>query len=126
VLTEEFYYFFDKPYNHVFINTNDQDIIRDITIYIDGIIDRPFYDTFINHYGEPNSIQIIDEIKPISKGVGDFNEDLEKRFISTKEGAFEDKPLYMLWNKKHYQIKILLKHRTSKTEITFRLPTNTF
>ncbi len=128
MLIDSYTEFYGIPYNYMIINTNNQDIIKDITIYISGVINRPFYDAFIDSYDNPKSIQITDKVKSISKsdGKGQFSRNSEKRFLTTKEGTFEEKPLYILWEKKGYQIKILLKHNMDTSEISFSLPTKEF
>ncbi|HXJ99793.1 MAG TPA: hypothetical protein VNJ50_13150, partial [Gelidibacter sp.] len=45
---------------------------------------------------------------------------LKKSFIETREGSFEEHPLYMIWDKEHYQINILLKSHTNTSEIIFK------
>jgi len=126
-------YFYGMPYKVISIKTNDMGVIEAITIVFLGVIDRSFYDTFILDYGEPNTIQVIDGrddigkwTKPDVKEEGDIEQSVRKVTLIMKEGKFEDNPLFMIWNKKRYQIRTLLKYEQNMSEITFRIPTNKF
>lgn len=52
--------FFGMFYNHISLETNENDIVQSITIHFQGMIDRSFYDAFNIAYGEPQHIQIIE------------------------------------------------------------------
>lgn len=119
---------YNRPAYNISTNKKD-DIIDAITFYFKEIINDSFYNAFINDFGIPDSIQVVENIKIISEGENEeagFNQYLRKSFIETREGGFEEKPFYMIWNKENYQIKILLNHKLNITTITFRNPSDRF
>ncbi len=122
--------FYTETYHNVTITTNDQDIIKDIKIYIHEIIDKTFYDTFNDNYGLPSKIMVVDTISVPSfgrlEGNGHLGSYSMKRSISLKKGNFEDKPVLLIWNKKDFQIRIFLRYDIKISEISFRLPTDKF
>lgn len=120
--------FFGMKYNKLQLTTDKAKTIEELSIGLSGIIDKAFYNDMINRYGSPNSILIKDKLisESQSKNDGEINQSLKKRMFSLKEGKFEDKPLYVLWNKEGYQIRIMLYYENSLTGVTFRKPTDSF
>ena len=121
--------FYRMSYNMVSIMTDENKIIKDITIHFHHIIDSSFYNSFTVDYGNPDAILVIDkddsegkfkEINPKKE----FDHKLKKVTLKVVEGKFEDGPLFMIWKKDHYDIKILKKREQNISEITFRLPSN--
>lgn len=126
--SESYKFFYNTPAHYILIS-NDNNIVDSVTFYFHGIIDETFYNTFVNDFGAPSTIQVIENVETLSAGErtnDSFSQYLKKSFVETREGTFEEKPLYMIWNKKDYQIKILLKHKQNISEITFRLPKEEF
>ena len=116
--------YYGMPYIDLFIKTDKIDKIQSVTIHFRKTIDRKFYDLFTNDYGEPNSILVIDKRNIISESTlrDDNNKVIQtsrKSELELKEGTFEDKPLYIIWEKDNYEIKALLRHKTGISEITF-------
>ncbi len=117
------------PYNMISIITDDKNIVTSITIHLHKLIDSKFYDLFIMDYGDPNTIQVIDGYDFIGKWTEEESEEgfgskSRKITFKMKEGTFEENPLFMIWNKENYQIKVLLKDEQNISEITFRVPTD--
>lgn len=119
VASKEVQYIYGMPYLRVVIHTNDNGIVKKITLNLTGLIEDAFYDAFVKDFGLPTSIQITDTTKIISETIGVFNQTMRKSFITTREGAFEEKPLYIIWKKKHFQIRILMNYSGNKTRISF-------
>lgn len=121
------YEFYSKTYNNLTVSTNDQDIIKNITIYVNGIIDKTFYAAFINSYGLPTNIMVIDTIKaPCGtrySGDGQLGSYSMEQATSLKKGNFEDKPVLLIWDKKDYQIRFFLRYDIKISEIKFTLAT---
>ncbi|MFC4636668.1 hypothetical protein ACFO3O_22375, partial [Dokdonia ponticola] len=102
--------FFGMPYNHITVLTTETDIVQSITIHFIGMIDRTFYDAFNGTYGEPNHIQIIEnrqlESETFIRGEnGKVIQHLAKNTFDLREGTFEEKPLWIVWEKEGYEIK---------------------
>lgn len=118
---ESFYYGF--YYNFISLNLNEEQKVESITIHFKKIIDLNFYNLFINHYEEPSNIivvkdkKIIDEINEENNNT--FNQKIRQSILITEEGSFEDKPLYILWEKKNFKIKILMRYEQNICDITF-------
>ena len=85
-------------------------MVKGIIIHFNSIIDHSFYDAFVLDYGNPDTIQVIDGYNSIGEWTKDDpNHRVRKITYIMKEGEFEDEPLFMIWNKKDYQVKILIK-----------------
>ncbi|MDO5981862.1 hypothetical protein [Flavivirga spongiicola] len=113
-------------YNMLTIMTNEKDTVQSITVHFQKVIDRQFYDVFIEKYGKPDNIQIIENRKVESESVikddnGKIVERLRKSTLNLKEGSFEEKPLYIIWKKEGFEIKVFLKHKQNISEITFSI-----
>ena len=112
--------FYGIPYNFITITVNKEDIVQSITVHFQEVINRQFYDLFIKKYGEPNSIQVIENKKIESKTLGEgFFQHLTKSSFDLREGTFEEDPLYIIWEKEHFQVKAFLRHKNSISEIIF-------
>jgi len=125
--------FYGMPYNLISIITDDKNMINSITIHFNAIINKSFYDAFILDYGNPDTTQIIDGrdfvgkwTKTNVKDKGEIEHRVRRVTLKMREGKFEENPLFMIWNKKGYQIKTLSKHEQNMSTITFRIPTNEF
>ena len=79
----------------------------------------------------PSSLQIAESRKTISSretprgSKGEGSRTVKKSILKTRDGSFEEKPLYILWNRKDFQIEILIKHDQGLSKIFFRRPTKT-
>lgn len=109
--------------NHLTIQTNEKDIVQSISIHFREVITREFYDSFIQQYGEPNNIQVIENRRTVSESFGEgFYQHLRKSTFDLREGTFDENPLYIIWEKEHFQIKAFLRHKMNISEITFSIP----
>ena len=132
MFSEVGYEFYGKTYHNATITTDNENIIKDITIYMNGIVDKTFYDVFNNNYGAPSDILVVDYAKEVSRREEKREEKVEEELSATakkvisfmKKGKFEDKPQYLIWNKKGYQIRIFLRYDIKMSEIKFTLPTD--
>lgn len=73
--------------------SNKNKFIDSITFYFQGIIDDSFFKSFIVEFGKSDNIQLIDNVKVLSKGEY-LSQYLKKSFIETREGSFEENSLY--------------------------------
>ena len=111
--------------NYLTIQTNENDVVESISIHFRKVITRDFFDSFIQQYGEPNNIQVIENRRIIGESFGEgFYQHLKKSTFDLREGSFEENPLYIIWKKDNYQIKAFLRHKMNISEITFSVPTN--
>lgn len=120
---------YGMPYNMISIIDDEVEIVKNVTIHFHCILNDDFYDSFIKDYGNPDTIQVIDGYDSIGKWTENESEEeiefrVRKVTFKMKEGTFEENPLFMIWNKKDFQIKILLKREQNISEITFRVPTD--
>ena len=117
--------FFGVPYNHINITTNEKGIVESITLHFQGMIHREFYDAFNKVYGEPDHIQVIENRQFVSESFikddnGKVTEHLRKNTFDVREGTFEEKPLWIIWEREHFQIKAFLRHKNNRSEMTFK------
>lgn len=119
----EFYY--GIPYNNISIQTDVNKNIRSISIYFQEILDVNFYNSFIIDYGKPDNIQVIDSLTVEQEYFNPNNhtQNLKIGKFKTKKGEFIENPIFIIWEKRDYQIKMFFRREQNNTEITFRLPT---
>lgn len=116
--------FFGMSSNHLTLLTNKEGTVESISIHFRKVIDRQFYDLFIEKYGKPDHVQIVEnrqlESESITKDeTGKVIETLRKSTFDLREGTFEEKPLYIIWKKEGFQIKAFLRHEQKISEVTF-------
>jgi len=106
------------------VQSNESNAVKSISIHFREVINRKFYERFLEKYGEPDNIHVISKRTVISEGQyekDDFSAYLTKSEIDFREGTFDKKPLFIIWNKDGYQIKAFLRHQQNISEITFSL-----
>ena len=111
-------------YNFISITTDHNDNVDSFCIHFHKVIDQSFYDAFVAQYGEPDNIHVISKRTVISEGKyvsdnGDFTSNVRKSEVDVREGTFDEKPLFIIWNKKDYKIKALLRHKQNISKITY-------
>lgn len=117
--------YYGMPYSSVSVLVDENDRLRSITIHFRGVISRKSYDLFVENYGLPNNILIVENRQIISEGTytsDNFTQHLVERSFELREGEFEENPLYIIWKKGHFQIKAFLRHKQNISEITFSIP----
>ena len=118
--------FYGMSYNYITIMTNEKDTVQSITVHFRKIITRQFYDSIIKKYGEPNNIQVIENRQTESESTikddnGKIVERLSKSSFDLREGSFDESPLYIIWKKETFNIKVFLRHEQNMSEITFSI-----
>jgi len=136
IFRKDFYYisnefvkknFYNMSYNCFSIQIDSKNNLKSITIYFNEMINNEFYKSFIKVYGNPNSIQVIENRNYEGEWVDvEDGHKVRRATFKLREGSFEEKPLFILWNKKEYQIKAFLRHKSNISELTFRIPTDGF
>ncbi len=128
LVNDSIYYsiFYENPIEYFnnsifcFFSITKNDKIDELKIQLVDLIDEDFFNSLVNQYGKPDSILIIDKIIKISETIDDKTKaEFVKNEIKTKVGTFQEKPLYIIWDTEEFQIKILMKYKQRKTEITF-------
>ncbi|MEB3344985.1 hypothetical protein U6A24_05915 [Aquimarina gracilis] len=136
---ETFYYtvdefvkkdFFNIKYNIMTISKNEDNMVRSISIHFREIINKQFYDLFVEKYGEPDHTYVMSNMKVVSEGLyksdDGFSSNLRKREGDLVEGTFDDKPLAIIWEKDGYYIQAFLRHEQNISEIMFSLDSPPF
>lgn len=116
--------FYGMLYKILFIQTDKNDTVQSITVHFHKLIDRQFYESFNEVYGEPSSILVVEKRIVISEGYAEddtnFNQYLRKSDLELREGSFDEGPLYIIWKREGYQAKALLRQQ-NMSDITFSL-----
>ncbi len=119
--------FFGMACNQITLLTSKKnDKTKSISIHFRKVIDHQFYGAFIEKYGKPDNIQIIESRQVESESViknddGQVIKTLRKSTFGLREGRFEEKPLYIIWKKETFEIKAFLRHEQNISEVTFSL-----
>ncbi len=113
--------YFNNSINMIFININDEEKITQIDIKFLSLINQELYDKLNEIYGEPNMVLVPDKIiyNKTSK-VKRINLTVNKTKSHTKQGDFNDKPTFIIWEKKNYKVEILMKYQQNISEISFK------
>lgn len=118
--------FHGMSYNMITILPNEKNIVQSISIHFEQLISLQLYNSLIEKYGIPDSIQIIKDKQLESESIikddnGKISEILRKSNFDLKEGSFEDKPLYIIWRKENFKIVAFQRHKQNISEIIFSL-----
>ena len=103
--------YFGIPFKSISITTDEKSNLQSITIHFKEVINREFYDLFIQTYDYPSHILVVEKTHIINESnqKDDFlNQYLSKGKIELSEGKFEENPLFIIWRREHFQIKINL------------------
>lgn len=116
--------FFGMTSNFLSVFADKKNVVQSISIHFGSVIDRPFYNSFIEKYGKPDHIQIIENKQLESESFlkddnGKIIQTARKGTFDLREGTFEEKPLYIIWKKDGFQIKAFLRHEQNISEVTF-------
>ena len=119
--------FYRMPYNFISVVKTENDTLHSITIHFRKIISRQFFDSFIEKYGEPDNIQIIENRQLESETIikddnGKVKQRLTKNTFDLREGTFEERPLFIWWKKENYHIRAFLRRKQNISEIRFGFP----
>lgn len=106
--------YLNKQYSDLYISTDKKGIIQDFSFGIIGIMDRQFYNKMVAEYGEPDEITKKDNIVTGRPSTSRGITSVESTY-TLKECTFEEDPLYIIWNKEEYKIKVLLKQERQTT-----------
>ncbi len=137
---ENFYYisdeyikkdFFNMKYNILTISSDENSMVKSISILFHKVIDRLFYDLFVGQYGEPTYIYGTSNIKVVSEShLKDENDKIlqtaRKSTFDLIECGFDEKPIFILWKKDYYYIKAFLRHEQYISEISFSIDSPPF
>ncbi len=123
--------FFWHTTRHLTLIADDDGIVESITVHFGYVIDRTFYDSFVGQYGEPDHIYIIENTVVISESYikdenGNDVQKISKGESDLKEGTFDEKPLFMIWEKDGFYIQAYLRHEMNISEIMFSVESPPF
>ncbi|MEW7277511.1 hypothetical protein ABW636_02820 [Aquimarina sp. 2201CG1-2-11] len=119
-------------YSHALsVETDKNDTVEEITIHFGKVINRQFYDLFVEKYGEPIHIYVLSDLKVVSKidsqeSNDPFHQNLTKREGDLIKGTFDDKPLFMIWEKDDFYIQAFMRYEQNISEITFSVDSPRF
>jgi hypothetical protein len=105
------------------MTVNRDKIVESVSIIFIEVLDRIFYSEMIKYYGDPDNILAIDKLEQGSKSEAkneDFNQILAKSSYSTKEVAFEDKPVWIIWKKEFCEISMRFYYKENGTQIILK------
>lgn len=114
--------FLEINYSSITVSLDNHNKISSIRLYLDDIISKNFYSSFINKYGLPSSILKEDNRSFLSEGMSedkDFKQYLRKSVMKLKESIFEEDPLYLTWNNNKYKIEIFINREDKKARVIF-------
>ncbi len=127
--------FYGIASNHITVQIDQKEVVRSISIHFPKVIDREFYDLFVKKYGNPKHTYIMSNMKEIiskednsqnNKNDLSFHQNLRKREGDLIEGTFDDKPLFMIWEKENFYIQAFLRHKQNISEVMFSLESPPF
>ncbi|MCK8521483.1 hypothetical protein M0D21_07885 [Aquimarina sp. D1M17] len=100
--------FMDRMHHLILIETDKNNVIQKFSFILNGVFDRSLYDKLILKYGEPDQMTKKDQEtfnNPVSsKGITAISSS-----YTLKNCTFEEKPLYVIWNKNSFTVKFLCK-----------------
>ncbi len=101
--------------------TDHNNVITKIDIKLISLVTKELYHTLTEIYGQPTIILVPDKVL--------YDKTIEHKKIKAtarkvkrkaKQGTFEDKPTFLIWQKEDFKLEILMKYEQNMSEISFR------
>ncbi|TSE08412.1 hypothetical protein [Aquimarina algiphila] len=113
-----------KPYENLYILTNNERIVQSFSIYIDEIINQSFYDRMVKEYGKPDFMYKKIETGFIKSEIvkNGLFETVPTKAFKMVDCEFNESPLVFTWYKEQYDIQVIIGDRNdtfTKTRIIF-------
>lgn len=119
IIMEDFV-FFGKNFNNLHLYVNEKKNIQSVIFGFPTIMDTSFYEAMVNKYGKPSEMTKMDQITHYSKSNKSRNGITSQEINYTlKDCSFEENPLFIIWNKNGFRMKVTLKQKQQLTEVTF-------
>ncbi|MBD0850445.1 hypothetical protein [Maribacter arenosus] len=118
--------FLSKSIDMIIVKTDTKNVILSVLTDFNRVIDKEFYDEMVDKFGDPTYIYRVadSEQKEI------INHENGTQITSQKgkleKCRFEDKPLFIRWQEKDYQIDLTLYHKKDETQLNIRKKSNDF
>lgn len=109
-------------YKQISVSITVDNMIKTISVTFPFIINSSEFDTITSCHGSPDNSFVNDKLLTENNSENNadgFGQELVKRTYSTKEVGLEGKPVFMLWNKKHFNIKIMFYHEHNGMQLIF-------
>lgn len=124
-------YLYNTRYHAITIEKNEEETVRSISIHFRQVINRAFYDSFVEKYGKPDQVYIEGKRTLISKSLtkdehGKIIGSASKGESDLTQGTFDEQPLFMIWEKEGYYIQAFLRHKQNICEIEFSIDSPRF
>ncbi|MGB3607752.1 MAG: hypothetical protein WA775_11230 [Psychroserpens sp.] len=106
------------------LSLNNKKLVKSIIMHFDNIMSDHTFNALVEVYGEPDKTLVIHDRKLKQENTL-INEDIQiettvkTHELDLREGAFTDKPLFIIWEKNDYKMTILLKHKSNSSMIVF-------
>jgi len=112
--------FLSKSVDQIVLTADKNNLVVSIGAEFKGIFDKIFYDELVLAYGEPshllkNSKIIKEKTETLEKGV--TAKSSENELVECK---FEEKPIFLIWNKPNKKIIITMQYPISKTFVVIK------
>ena len=111
--------YLNNTINNISFYFNEEETITKVYVDLSTLIDKSFFDDFVNIYGEPNHILVQDEVLYDSKHTGEFGQTVRKTHSKAREGTFDENPIFIIWFKDGIKIQVLMKYAQNVSEIAF-------
>ncbi len=116
-LIGDFTFFGNQIKHGVLFVLDDQKLIEKIR-FTAPVINRTTFDAIVDKYGEPDEMTKKDKVttfKPVSSDGISATESV----FTVIECTFDENPLFIIWKKNHYQIKITIKNEFNVSDVEF-------
>lgn len=114
--------FYGSKYNCLSFQKNKVKAVHSVTVYLLEVLNIKTFDLLKEEYGEPDHIWVVEKTILISESFDDskdFQQYLIKREHDLREGAFDEKPLFIIWNKGVFEIKLFFRYEQNVSQVSF-------
>lgn len=110
----------EKKCRSFFISTDLNGIINSIFFGINGEIDKNIFESMVLEYGKPDKMLKVEKVFEKEEKEGNEYSSTTQRG-SLRECTFQENPIFIIWNKPNFEIKISINSTQNSYLINFKL-----
>ena len=112
--------FFETPIDYGFhVSLDENNLIDTILFSIPYVIDKLNYVKMMDRYGIPNEISKKDKVTTFEPVTSNGITAIESIY-TVKECTFDEQPMFIIWHKNSFTLKIIIEHERNISKIEYR------
>ncbi|WP_152538704.1 hypothetical protein [Aquimarina macrocephali] len=115
-----------KPYQFFTIITDKKDVVKELSIRVNEVLDRSFFDRMVKEYGNPVGLYNIDKTLETSTSFHEDGGSSTRSRGSMRKCTFEEEPIFIVWSIKDYSLTVTITRQGSSPRTSISLENKSF